>query len=74
MAWGDGSFFGGSVFQTPSAPAQQQAPAQNLYGQYTHGAGHSGFLNSGGQTFTGYREVPYQGLTYFDCNRPLGSY
>jgi hypothetical protein len=74
MAWGDSPFFGGSVFETPPAPAQQQTPAQNPYGQYTYGPSHSGHLNSGGQTFTGYREVPYQGLVYVDCNRPLGSY
>lgn len=65
MGWGDGPFFGGSIFQTPPAPQ----PAPNTYGQYTYGPNHSGFLNSGGQTFTGYQSEPYKPIVWADCNQ-----
>ena len=72
--FGDSPFFGGSVFQTPSAPAWSAPPAPNYGGCYSYGPNHSGFVNSGfsGPTFTGYKAEPYGTLHYYDCNRPFG--
>jgi hypothetical protein len=64
--FGDGPFFGGSIFETPR-PAYQPAPvapppAPNYGGHYSYGPDHSGFVNSGG-SFTG-----YDGGGYYDCD------
>jgi hypothetical protein len=78
--FGDGSFFGGSIFQTPPAPvvqpppepAQAPPPAPANNGHYTYGPNHSGYQNSGG-SLTGYEAQPNQPIRYYDCGRPCGS-
>ena len=64
--FGDGPFFGGSIFETPRpcctwAPVIPP-PAPHYGGFYTYGPNHSGFQNSGG-SFTG-----YDCGGYYDCD------
>jgi len=59
--FGDRAFFGESPFQTPAQPQQNTAPV------YTSGPAHSGVMVQPG-VFTGYREVPNQGLQFFERN------
>ena len=74
VMFGDPPFFGGSIFETPPqpqvyspppAPQPAPAPAPDYGGQYTYGANHSGFRNSGG-SLTGYDAEPNGSLGYYD--------